>query len=76
MLIGTLKPTSGRALIFGYDVTRMADLRQIRRLTGLCPQEDVLFEFLTCREHLVIYAIFRGEYFADVISASLKRVVD
>ena len=27
---------------------------------GVCPQHDVLFEVLTVREHLDIFAIFKG----------------
>lgn len=47
MMVGLLKPTSGRILINGKDVQSM-DKASI----GICPQELVLWEHLTCKESL------------------------
>lgn len=35
-------------------------LQEIRRMTGVCPQHDVLFDQITPREHLVFFAKIRG----------------
>ena len=32
---------------------------EIRKLTGMCPQHDVLFDELTPTEHLIFYARIR-----------------
>ena len=32
---------------------------EIRKLTGICPQHDVLFDELTPTEHLIFYARIR-----------------
>ncbi|XP_036138839.1 ABC transporter A family member 1 [Monomorium pharaonis] len=60
ILTGLTAPTSGTALIFGYDVRDSNDMRAIRSMTGLCPQHDILFDLLTPREHLEFFAAVRG----------------
>ena len=58
MLTGLLTPTSGGARVYGLDLAaQMADIRQ---LTGVCAQQDVLFPALTVREHLVLFAELKG----------------
>ncbi|XP_027626792.1 ATP-binding cassette sub-family A member 3 [Tupaia chinensis] len=58
MLTGLFPPTSGRAYISGYEISR--DMVQIRKNLGLCPQHDVLFDNLTVTEHLYFYAQLKG----------------
>lgn len=53
MLCGLFAQTSGTAYVDGYKLDRMDD---IRLRLGLCPQFDILFEDLTCMEHLLLYA--------------------
>jgi len=60
ILTGLTAPTSGTALIFGYDVRDSNDMRTIRSMTGVCPQHDILFDLLTPREHLEFFAAVRG----------------
>ena len=60
MLTGMTSVTSGKASIFGYDVRDENDMTMIRRMTGICPQHDVLFDELTPREHLQFFARIRG----------------
>jgi ABC-2 type transport system ATP-binding protein len=52
MITGLLKPDSGRVLINGED----AEGLDSRQNTGLCPQELVLWNNLTCFEQLVFIA--------------------
>jgi ATP-binding cassette subfamily A (ABC1) protein 3 len=42
----------------GIDLTTQMD--EVRRLLGVCPQHDILFDTLTVREHLRFYAILKG----------------
>lgn len=60
ILTGLTSPTAGTALIFGYDVRDSNDMHQIRSMTGVCPQHDILFDLLTPREHLEFFAAVRG----------------
>lgn len=53
MLTGFLEPTSGHALVDGLDVRTNID--DIYHYIGVCPQQDILWENLTGREHLLFY---------------------
>ena len=54
MLTGMLRPTTGFATVYGYDVFQY-DLDDVRRFMGVCPQHDILFDLLTPWEHLSIF---------------------
>jgi ATP-binding cassette, subfamily A (ABC1), member 3 len=36
-------------------------MKNIRRDLGVCPQHDILFDDLTVKEHLELYAAFKGK---------------
>ena len=59
MLTGMTSATSGSADIFGYDISDPNEMEEIRKMTGICPQHDVLFDELTPREHLQFFARIR-----------------
>ncbi|CAN0021601.1 unnamed protein product [Pylaiella littoralis] len=58
ILSGELPPTTGSAFLSGFDVGKNPE--EIHRLVGYCPQFDALFETLTGREHLALYASIKG----------------
>ena len=58
MLTGLTRPTTGLALVEGYDVT--TDLSSVWRVLGVCPQFDTVWDDLTVREHLSFYASLKG----------------
>ncbi len=68
VLTGLYNATSGHATILGLD-TRY-DMEKIRQKIGVCPQHDVLYPYLTVREHLELYGVIKG-----VSSANLEREV-
>lgn len=35
-------------------------MEDMRKILGVCPQHDVLFEYLTPKEHLELFANFKG----------------
>lgn len=58
MLTGLIDPSAGSADVYGMDIaTQMSEARQSM---GVCPQHDVLFPDLSVREHLVLFAGFKG----------------
>lgn len=66
MMVGLLRPTSGQVFIDGKEV------KQIEKGTiGICPQELVLWDYLTCRESLMLM----GELY-EVPGDKLKIKVD
>ncbi|KAF9913694.1 ATP-binding cassette sub- A member 1 [Lobosporangium transversale] len=54
MLYGVTGPTSGDAFLFNRSI--QTDMQGIRASMGVCPQHDVLFNDLTCWEHMQLYA--------------------
>lgn len=60
MLSGLVPPSTGTAIVQGYDVSNPSDVVRMRAITGVCPQHDILFDVLTCVEHLTFYAGLKG----------------
>ena len=61
ILSGLTKATSGNAFIGGFDVTdHRNNIENVRKITGLCPQFDVVWQKMTVKEHLLFYARLRG----------------
>ena len=58
MISGFYNKTSGNISIFGLDSTE--DKRQVQKLMGFCPQTNPIFDFLTVKEHLILYAKIKG----------------
>jgi len=54
MLIGMLRPTSGSAVVGGFDV--MSDPLEVKRIIGYVPETGALFESLTGEEYLELVA--------------------
>lgn len=54
MLYGVTTPASGNAFLFNRSIR--TDMQAIRSNMGVCPQHDVLFNDLTCWEHMQLYA--------------------
>ncbi|KAF0882143.1 ABCA3 protein, partial [Crocuta crocuta] len=50
--------TSGEAYINGYDISKQ--MVQIRKRLGVCPQQNLLFNYLTVSEHLYFYCLVKG----------------
>jgi ABC-type multidrug transport system ATPase subunit len=68
MLTGLLSPTAGDALIFGNSI--ISGMDEIRQVMGVCPQYDVLWNQLTGREHLELFAALK-----EVSGGSIEREV-
>lgn len=54
MMTGLYPPTSGSIVIGGHDVKEDIDI--IRQDLGVCPQNNVLFDRMTVKEHLWYFA--------------------
>lgn len=54
---GEIPATRGSAFLGGHDVSKEPEA--IHRLVGYCPQFDALFDTLTGREHLRLYAAIK-----------------
>ncbi|KAI8919374.1 hypothetical protein DFJ77DRAFT_508257 [Powellomyces hirtus] len=75
ILTGLYEATKGKAYIAGYDLDTERD--DVWRSVGICPQHDVLWDDLTCEEHLLFYARLKGIPKSEehaVVEASLRTV--
>ncbi|CAG7731028.1 unnamed protein product [Allacma fusca] len=58
ILTGIISPTRGTALIDGHNIR--SDMEGARQNMGLCPQQNMLFDRLTVKEHLLFFAKLKG----------------
>lgn len=58
MLTGMIDFTEGEAVAYGKNVK--TEMEDIRKFMGVCPQHDILFDNLTVKEHLELFAVFKG----------------
>nr|CCA22574.1 PREDICTED: similar to Stromal antigen 1 putative [Albugo laibachii Nc14] len=69
MMSGDVLPTAGGGTLGGYDI--LTQQLQVRQLIGYCPQFDALYELLSVREHLELFARIKG-----VSKVKMKEVID
>ncbi|KAL4476000.1 hypothetical protein ABPG72_007886 [Tetrahymena utriculariae] len=74
MLTGMIPPTEGTAFIKGLDIRKKQ--HEIRQILGVCPQHDILFDSLTVKEHLFLFAVIKGMKFSEVSKAVTKMIKD
>ncbi|KAM4824068.1 ATP-binding cassette sub-family A member 9 isoform X1 [Urocitellus parryii] len=60
ILSGLSAPTSGSVTIYNHTLSEMADFETVSKRTGVCPQSNVQFGFLTVRENLRLFAKIKG----------------
>jgi ATP-binding cassette subfamily A (ABC1) protein 1 len=58
MLTGDVLPTSGTGTLAGFDI--LNEQLKVRSQIGYCPQFDALFDLLSVREHLTLFARIKG----------------
>jgi ABC-2 type transport system ATP-binding protein len=73
MLCTILRPTSGKAMVNGYDVTQNA--KEVRASIGIVFQSRALDDILTGREHLEMHAALYGVP-QDVRKKRIGEVLD
>lgn len=59
-LTGITPITGGDAMIYGHSVRSTAGMSNIRRMIGVCPQFDILWDALTAKEHMELFASIKG----------------
>jgi len=72
MLTGLIEPNEGCAEVFGIDIFNNMD--EMRKILGVCPQHDVLFEYLTAVDHLRLFAAFKGTK-AELIEDQVQKML-
>jgi ABC-2 type transport system ATP-binding protein len=61
--------SSGKALVLGFDVTKPSEVKEIKKLVGVLPQDFSAFERLTVHENVELFARMyeRGTNPADLM---------
>ncbi|KAL5544418.1 hypothetical protein UlMin_008202 [Ulmus minor] len=76
-LTGITPATGGDALIYGYSIRSSTGMSNIRKLIGVCPQFDILWDALSGKEHLHLFASINGltpSLINSVVRKSLEEV--
>ena len=60
ILTGMYDATEGSVIYNNVDVLDSIEMDKFRNTLGICPQHDVLFDELTVKEHLNMFATFKG----------------
>lgn len=76
-MTGITPVTDGDALIYGNSIRSPVGMSNIRRLIGVCPQFDILWDALSGEEHLYLFSSIKGlptTLIKQVVQKSLAEV--
>ncbi|XP_051851188.1 ATP-binding cassette sub-family A member 9-like [Antechinus flavipes] len=74
ILSGLIVPTEGSATICNNELSDKANLQEIRKIIGVCPQFNIQFDFLTVKENLRLFAEIKGIQ-PQKVEEEVQRVV-
>jgi len=76
-LTGMLPASGGSAYVYGNSIRISEDMDKIRQMIGLCPQQNIIYEKLTPREHLKVFAGIKGipvDEIDNAVEKTLKEI--
>lgn len=74
MLTGLFGATAGTIFVYGKDIK--TDLNTVRKNMGVCMQHDVLFSYLTTKEHLLLYGSIKVPHWTKTqLHEEVKRTL-
>ncbi|KMZ69207.1 ABC transporter A family member 2 [Zostera marina] len=59
-MTGITPVSDGDALIYGNSIRSTVGMSNIRRMIGVCPQFDILWDALSAQEHIHLFASIKG----------------
>ena len=60
ILTGMLLPSEGDATVYGHSVVSSKGVEEVRAISGVCPQHDIIFTSLTVKENLKLVGAIKG----------------
>ncbi len=69
-----LAPTHGKVFLSGLDVE--SDAAQVQQMIGVCAQDDLLWDDLTAKEHMLLTAAFKGLKWGPELHAAVDNVLN
>ncbi|KAF7235415.1 ATP-binding cassette sub-family A member 5, partial [Varanus komodoensis] len=76
ILCGLCPPSDGFASIYGYRVSEIDEMLDIRKILGVCQQLDIYFDVLTVQENLSVIASIKGIPPNDMVQEIEKVLQD
>ena len=76
ILTGLYSSSSGSAFYNYYNILSSEGAEHFRKVLGICPQHDVLFNDLTVEEHLVMFCVFKSVDNSLISQEVLKAIKD
>ena len=76
ILTGMYEATGGEAIYDDINILSPENVDTFRKKVGICPQHDVLFGDLSIKEHLELFAIFKGVHTNDLRNEINKSITD
>ena len=73
LITGVLAPTHGKVFLNGLDVER--DAIDVQQTIGICSQDDLLWDDLTAREHMLLTAAFKGLRWGDELFSAVENML-
>nr|XP_040057060.1 ATP-binding cassette sub-family A member 12 [Gasterosteus aculeatus aculeatus] len=75
LLTGLFAPTSGTIEVYGRDMETNID--EVRKELGVCMQYDVLFDHMTTKEHLLLYAKVKAPHWsARELHEQVRKILE
>lgn len=74
MLTGLYEPTAGEMKVNGLDLKY--DMDDLRKILGVCPQHNILFDDITVWEHLYLFCLFKGMTDKTEIEDKIKEKIE
>ncbi|KAF8786913.1 ATP-binding cassette sub-family A member 3 like protein [Argiope bruennichi] len=74
ILTGRKLPTTGKVSLYGYPIPEK--LAEARKLIGYAPQNNTLYDKLTVKEHLNLFARLKGILDANVVKKEVNEMLN
>ena len=74
ILTGLYESSEGNAYYDNMDILESSNIEKFRQKIGICPQHDVLFNDLNIKEHLSLFAIFKGVK-SENLNEEIKKII-
>jgi ATP-binding cassette, subfamily A (ABC1), member 3 len=73
MISGLLSQTTGSIEICGFDTRTEYD--RIKEILGVCPQQNPIYDNLTCKEHLMLYGNLKYQGKQQVTEEEINQIL-
>ncbi|GBM61129.1 ATP-binding cassette sub-family A member 1 [Araneus ventricosus] len=74
ILTGRKLPTAGKVSLYGYSIPE--ELAEARKLIGYAPQNNTLYDKLTVKEHLNLFARLKGILDTNIVKKEVDEMLD